>query len=447
MHVVVVGLSHRTAPVELREKAALPDRVARAMVRELVGHGAVAEAVALSTCNRTEVYASTPDPTEAERVIVDTLMAHTRISKSELDCVRYQERDERAATQLFRVTSSLDSMVLGESEIQGQVRTAWERAMEEEATGPVLNQLFRQAVEVGKRVRTETSISRGPSSVPAVAVSIASQAFTDLDRRRVLVIGAGQMAEAVLTSLVEHGVGEVRVVNRTVSTARRLASRVGGVGVGFDHLNQELEAADIVISSTDAPHIILDRHAVQTALGGQHGRRMLIVDISVPRDVAADVTTVDGVELRDIDDLERVVEENLNGRRQEAMLGDRIVADAVTGFGDWRLALAATPSIRALRDWAEEVRRDEMDRVLGAAEALSPEERERMEAFSRSLVNKLLHEPTVRARRSAGQADGMRHLESLRHLFGLEAAAAPPQGETVAAGRGMNGVNGVQPSS
>jgi glutamyl-tRNA reductase len=427
MHVVVVGLSHKTAPVEMREKAALSDRATRALVRSLMQHEEIIEAVALSTCNRTEIYAASPDPVGAEEVLVAALVERTSISRSELDCARYQERDDRAATQLFRVASSLDSMVIGESEIQGQVLSAWELAMEEGAAGPVMNQLFRQAIEVGKRVRTNTRISHGPSSVPAVAVGIASRAFPDLDRRRVLVIGAGQMAEAVLTSLVAEGVGEVRVVNRTVTTARVLASRFGGTGVGFDGLEEELRQADIVISSTDAPHTILDRRVLEGALDAQDGRRMMIVDISVPRDVEADVARIPGVELHDIDDLERVVEANLNGRRQEALLGERIVVEAVAGFVDWRVGLAAAPAIRDLREWAEEVRREEVRRLSGSWDSLSETDRERIEALTRALVNKLLHEPTIRARAALGQADGMRHIESLRHLFGLEAQAEPGQ--------------------
>jgi glutamyl-tRNA reductase len=423
MHVIVVGLSHKTAPVEMREKAALSDRSTRQLVRGLIRREEIVEAVALSTCNRTEIYAAAKDPVAAEDALVEALVERTRISRSELDCARYQERDDRAATQLFRVASSLDSMVLGESEIQGQVLAAWELAMEEGASGPVMNQLFRQAIEVGKRVRTSTRIGHGPSSVPAVAVGIATRAFTDLADRRVLVIGAGQMAEAVLTSLVDQGLGEVRVVNRTVSTARVLASRFGGEGFGFDRLPDELKLADIVISSTDAPHTILDRAVLEGALGDQDGRRMMIVDISVPRDVDADVARIPGVELHDIDDLERVVEANLNGRRQEALLGEHLVVEAVAGFCDWRAGLAAAPAIRDLREWAERVRQDEVGRLAGSWDSLSDADRERVEALTRALVNKLLHEPTVRARAALGQADGMRHIESLRHLFGLEAPA------------------------
>lgn len=423
MHVTVVGLSHKTAPVEQREKAALTDREGRDLLRFLAASGVVDEAAALSTCNRTELYAVSDDPAAADEVLVEALLAHTRITRAELDCARYTHRDDRAAGQLFRVTSSLDSMVVGESEIQGQVRSAWEVAVEEGTVGPVLNQLFRRAIEVGKRVRTETRISSGPSSVPSVAVGVASNAFRDLESRRVLVIGAGKMAEGTTVSLVEQGVADVVVVNRTVSTARQLAARVGGRGVGFDRLAEELERADIVISSTDAPHSILDRPRLEPVLSRRGPRPMVVIDISVPRDVDPGVAELPGVVLHDIDDLERVVEANMDGRRREALDGERLVRVAVESFAEWRSSLAAAPAIRSLRDQAEAIRLAELARIEGSWDSLSPADRERLEALTKAIVNKLLHEPTVRARAAARESEGLRHLESLRHLFGLGHAA------------------------
>lgn len=420
MHVTVVGLSHKTAPVEQREKAALSDREARDLLRWITESPAVAEAAALSTCNRTEIYAVTGDLAAAEDVLVQGILRHSRIAPAELDCARYTHRDDRATGQLFRVASSLDSMVVGESEIQGQVRTAWERAVEEGTVGPVLNQLFRRAIETGKRVRSETRITSGPSSVSTVAVNVACQAFQDLPRRRVLVIGAGKMAEGTMVSLVDQGVGDVVVVNRTVSTARQLAARVGGRGVGFDRLGEELERADIVISSTNAPHAVLDRPRLEAVLARRGPRPMVIIDISVPRDVDPAIAELPGVVLHDIDDLERVVEANMNGRRIEAMKGEHMVRAAVDAFADWRSGLAAAPAIRSLRDRAEEIRQGELARVEGAWDTLSDADRERLEALTKAIVNKLLHEPTVRARAAARESEGLRHLESLQHLFGLE---------------------------
>ena len=425
MNLLVIGLSHKTAPVEQREKASLSENEARALLRDLLAAGAVSEAVALFTCNRTEVYAAAPDALAAEDAVAAAIVTHSRISRDELACARYVLRDERAAAQLFRVASSLDSMVVGESEIQGQVRAAWELGTEEGATGPILNQLFRQALEVGKSVRSRTHIGAGSSSVPAVALDLAEDVLSDLPGRKVLVIGAGRMAEATATALVQHGVHEVVVANRTVSTARELAGRFGGRGVGFDRLSEELHGADIVISSTDAPHPILRAQELGPAMADRAARPMVIVDISVPRDVEAAVADIPGVALFDIDDLERVVEANLNGRRREAERGEGYVIGAVQGFSAWRRGLTATPAITSLRERAEAIRQGELDRLDGQWDDLSEADRRRVEALTKGIVNKLLHEPTVRVRAAAedGDGDALRHLESLRHLFGLEAPA------------------------
>ncbi|MGD9696456.1 MAG: glutamyl-tRNA reductase [Thermoleophilia bacterium] len=424
MTILVLGLSHKTAPVAQREKAALTESETRQLLRDLAGDAAISEAVAISTCNRTEVYAVSDDAAGAEDAVTRALVSRTHITPDELACARYLLRDERAAGQLFRVTSSLDSMVIGESEIQAQVRGAWQIAREEGAAGTRLNHLFRQALETGKRVRTHTRIGTGSASVSAVAVDLCEQVLDDLPGRRVLVIGAGRMAEATATALVSHGVREVVVANRTVGTARELAGRVGGRGVGFDTLAEQLAAADIVISSTDAPHPILRHADLVPAMAARPGRPMVIVDIAVPRDVEASVCEIDGVALFDIDDLERVVQINLNGRRQEAIRGERLVIEAVDDFAAWSRGLAATPAITRLHARAEEIRLAELARIEAGWEDLSDEDRERLEILTRGIVQKLLHEPTVRVREAAEEGDALRHLDSLRHLFGLEAPAA-----------------------
>jgi glutamyl-tRNA reductase len=407
VNLLVFGLSHKTAPVEQREKAALSEGATRQMLRDLMRGGAVTEAVALSTCNRTEVYVATPDPLAAEDVVADALVAHTKIAGDELACARYVLRDDRAAAQLFRVASSLDSMVVGESEIQGQVRAAWDLGSEE-----------------GTSIRSNTRIGTGSSSVPAVALDLAEDVLADLPGRRVLVIGAGRMAEATTLALMQHGVRDVVVANRTVGTARELAERFGGRGVGFDRLAAELHGADIVISSTDAPHPILGCREIGPVMNDRTDRPMVVVDISVPRDVDADVADLPGVALFDIDDLERVVEANLNGRRLEAERGEGFVIGAVQGYSAWRRGLSASPAIASLRQRAEAIRQAELARLEGQWEGLSDADRQRLEALTKGIVNKLLHEPTVRVKAAAegGDNEAQRHLDSLRHLFGLEAS-------------------------
>jgi glutamyl-tRNA reductase len=419
MGLIVVGLSHKTARVEQREKAALAEPAARALLRDLRAGGAAEEAVALSTCNRTELYAVADDLPRAEQALCEALVAHTLISRPELECARYGHRDERVAAHLFRVVSSLDSMVLGESEIQAQVREAFELAAEEEAVGPQLDHLFRHGLEVGKRVRHETRIGMGPTSVSAVAVQLARQAASDLPGSRVLLIGAGQVAEAAARSLCEQGACTVVVANRTVGTARALAERFGGVGVGFDLLGRELAAADVVISSTEAPHAILRREDVAQALAGRPDRPMVLIDIAVPRDLDPAIAGLPGAALHDIDDLERVVEANLNGRVLEAERAEKLVAAELRRFVEWRRGLAVTPTISSLRARAEEIRSGELGKLAGQWESLSERDRERIEALTKAIVNKLLHEPTVRAREAAMTGEGLRELETLRTLFGL----------------------------
>jgi glutamyl-tRNA reductase len=421
VHLVCIGLSHKTAPVEQREKAALSEHASRSVLRALVGARDVSEAVALSTCNRTEIYAVGDDLSLAEDAMVRAVVDHTSISRGEIDCARYLHLEDRAAGHLFRVASSLDSMVLGESEIQAQVKSAWTLAQEEETSGVVLNRLFRQAVEAGKRVRHETRISEGPTSVASVAVQLAREAFGDLPRRRALLVGAGQVGEATARNLMISGLKELTVANRTVSTARTVADEVGGRGVGFDRIASELENADIVISSTDAPHPILFHDDIARVMAGRPTRPLILIDIAVPRDLDPRIGEVKGAVLYDIDDLERVVEASISERTREAEKAESIIGSETRRFGEWRHGLAVAPTITSLRERAETIRRTEMARIEGQLDSLSAEDLERVEALTKAIVSKLLHEPTVRARAAAQSGEGMAQVEVLRHLFDLPA--------------------------
>jgi glutamyl-tRNA reductase len=419
MHLVCVGLSHKTAPVEQREKAALSESSCRALLRSLYGVPGVGEVVALSTCNRTEVYAVAEELGASEEAMVRAIVEHTAISRGELDCARYLHLEERAAAHLFRVAAGLDSMILGESEIQGQVRGAWDLAREEETVGVVLNRLFRHAVEAGKRVRHETRISEGPTSVAAVAVQLAREAFGDLPGRRALLIGAGRIGEATAAALMSLGLRELTVANRTVTTARSVAEKVGGRGVGFDRMGAALEGADIVISSTDAPHPILGYRDIERVMSLRPTHPMVLIDIAVPRDLDPRIGEIKGAVLYDIDDLERVIEASIDERLREAQRAEGIVAGEVRRFAEWRHGLAVAPTIRSLRERAEEIRRREVARVSRQWESLSDADRERVEALTKAIVGKLLHEPTVRVRAAAQNGDGLAHLEVLRDLFDL----------------------------
>jgi glutamyl-tRNA reductase len=423
---LAVGLSHKTAPIEDREKAALDDRLARPVLRALGGHPAVGEAVVLSTCNRTELYAVVQDPGAGETALRGALREHTRIDTGRLECALYTLHEEKVAAHLFRVASGLDSMVVGESEIQGQVRAAAELAAEERLLGPLLAGIYRHALATGKRIRRETRIGAGTISVSSVAVELARQALGDLDGSRAVLIGAGQTAEATARALLAGGLPQLVVANRTVSTARALAAHFDGRGVGFDSLHAELRAADIVISSTDAPHRILRRADIERVMASRRGRRLVIIDIAVPRDVEAATESLPDVTLYDIDDLEQVAEANLNGRHREAERAGGIIREELSHFRKWHRAAATAPAVRALWARAEAIRQSELAEIEQRSGSLSPEARRQLDAVTRSLVKKLFHEPTLRLRALDNRDDGLRHLESLRYLFGLAEAQVGP---------------------
>jgi glutamyl-tRNA reductase len=308
-------------------------------------------------------------------------------------------------------------MVLGESEVQGQVKAAASLASEEGSLGSLLEGLFRQAIAAGARLRRETRISDGPMSVSSVAVDIARRAFPDLASRRVLLVGAGRMAESTGAALRRRGVSDLVVINRTLSAARALAASLGGRAAELGALAEELPAADMVVCSTDAPHPIVRHADVEAAMAKRAERPLVLLDLAVPRDVEPEVASLSGAILYDIDDLDRTSKERLEGRRRELARAEAIVADELTRFRTWRNGLAVAPTVEALYTRAEELRRAELAR---ACRGLAPDQRAALDSFSRSLVNKLLHEPALRLR-----ADGsLRHAEALRQLFGLEPDSA-----------------------
>jgi glutamyl-tRNA reductase len=333
---LILGLSHRTAGVEQREKASLSEPAVRAVLGALRRHPAIAESAAVSTCNRTELLAVVADPARDEATLTRALVEYSRISADELTEARYVHRERSAARHLFRVAASLDSMVLGESEIQGQVRAARELARQEGSLGPVLERAFAQALLTGKRVRSQTHVAAGAVSVSSVAVDLARTALGDLRGRRALLVGAGPAAEATARALLGRGLAEVVVANRTPAAASRLAARFGGRAAGLEALADDVAAVDVVISSTNAARTILDADGLTRALDRERRRPLVLIDIAVPRDVDPRVAELPGVRLHNIDDLRRVAETNLNGRRREAARAETIVAAEVRRFMAWR---------------------------------------------------------------------------------------------------------------
>ena len=410
MRLVLVGISHHRAPVELREQVALDSAAASALAAELAGDGA--EAVCLSTCNRTEIYLAHPDALVAEERAEAALVA---LSDADVKPALYRLRDWAAALHVFRVAGGLDSLVPGEGEILGQVRAAYEAG----STGPLLDKLFRQALHAGRKVRAETAIGESPSSVPAAAAALAQQVFGELDGRRVLVVGAGKVGEQAARNLASRGAAIALVANRTPEPAEELARRFGAEAVPLERVALELERVDVLVASTSAPGIVLRRDAVAAALKPRRGRPLLLVDLAVPRDIDSAVHELDGVFLYDIDDLEAVVAESLSGRRREAARAEAIVAEEAERFRAWHASLDVVPAIASLRARAEEIRAGELARVEGRLSHLPESERKAIEALTAQIVSKLLHLPTIRMKEAAVTADGVLYADAVRHLFGL----------------------------
>jgi glutamyl-tRNA reductase len=405
MSVVLVGISHHQAPVELRERAALDSERAAELASRLAGGRA--EAVCLSTCNRTELYLADESGEEAERKAEAALLA----LEEELGPALYRLRDEAAALHLFRVAAGLDSMVPGEGEILGQVRSAYEGG----ATGPILDRLFRDALHAGKKARTETAIGESPASVSSAAAALAEQVFGDLSGRRVLVVGAGEAGELAIKSLVARGAKIAFVANRTRTHAEDLTRRFGGEPLGLDGVASQLEHVDVVLASTSARDWLLTRGDVERTLHARRGRPLFLIDLAVPRDLDPSIHELDGCYVYDIDDLQAVVAETLAGRRREAERAEGIVASEADRFHQWLASLDVVPAIASLRAHAEEIKTAELERAK-----LSGAERRAAESVTAAVLNKLLHLPTIRMKQAAAAADGVIYADAVRHLFGLE---------------------------
>jgi len=409
-------MSHRSAPVEVRERVAFPPCAGRSFLRCLKDEGVVSEAVLLSTCNRTEVYAVVDDE-DARGRMLDLLAEDRGVERASLDEDTYWLTDAEAVRHLYRVASSLDSMVVGEGQILGQVREAYRAATEEQCAGQILNRLFHTSLRVGKKVRSETGIGDSSLSVPRVAVKLAEEVFGTLSERRALVLGAGDMSELVVKHLRDKGVADLLIANRTPERARLLARRVGGRAVPFDALAAELPEVDVVVSSTGSGEWVVQSETVAGALA-LRSEPLFIIDIAVPRDVDPVVQTLGSVYLYDIDDLQAVVERNAEGRQDAAEEGEAMISPAVLEFTGWLSTLHVVPLIQELRDGAEQIRRHELARALSRME-LSPEEAASVERMSHSLVNKLLHGPIQEIKARAGSP--LESSEVRRRLMALDA--------------------------
>ncbi len=426
---LALGVSHKTAPLDLRERLSLTEGRAAGAVRELTGVAGIHEAAAISTCNRTELYLVVSDPVEAESTALGVLTRQAEIRPTELLGHLYSLRSGDAVSHLFRVTAGLDSMILGEAEIQGQVKRAYELALVEGGTGPILNRLFRGALAAGGRARDETGISEKNVSIPSVAVELARHTLGDLAERRVLVIGAGETAELLARALVARGVTTVFVANRHYDRAIGLAQRFDGNAVRFEELPEQLERADIVVSATNSPHHIVERDELEKVMASRGGRPLLLVDIAVPRDIEPACREVTGVSLHDIDDVQQIVERNASGREAEARRAERILDAEQDRFERWLASLEVVPTIAALRERADEIVRRVLAENEGRWESLGEADQERLTAMAKAIASRLLHDPTLRMKRSAGSDEAYLYVSALRELFGLD-VETEPEGES-----------------
>ena len=421
MALALVGLSHRTAPVEVRERLAFPGGEAQLVLDSLQESG-VDEVVLLATCNRTEFYVHLDSDEVLDKV--EFVLAESAGSlPSPLQRYLYRCTGDEVALHLFRVTAGLDSMVLGEAEVQGQVRAAYRRSAEAEPTrtDAVLNRLFQTALSVGGRVRSETSLGEGTVSVASVAVELARKIFGDLGGRQVLVLGAGDTSERVVAALGREGVEGVIVASRTYDRAIDLAGRLNGRAVRLEEITRSLAECDIVLTSTSAPHPLITRGTIAEAYPEGLSRALLMVDIAIPRDVEPEVGALPGVFLYNVDDLQKMLDETLDRRRTAAVDAEALVLSEAQAFSAWQRSLAAVPAIRGLRERGERIRASEVERLLQRFPHLGEADHEAIEAFSRRLLNQLLHEPTVRLREAAEEGRVEEMVDAVRFLSGQDA--------------------------
>ncbi len=416
---VVTGISHKTASLDLRERLALDEQNALRVAQELLESGVACEAVSLSTCNRTELYTYAHDSLAARHACVGALARHAGVADADLESSLYSYSGDGAISHLFRVTSSLDSMVVGEAQIVAQMKAAYQLACEGGCTSVVFNRLFRHALEVGKRVRTETSIGERPVSVSSAAVELALQVFGKLKDHTVLIVGAGETSELTATHLKAHGVARILVTNRTLETSEKLAHNVGGIAVPWPDLEQHLAAADIVVSSTAAPHYVITRDTVERALKHRRKRPIFFIDIAVPRDLDPEINRIRNAYLYDIDDLQHVVEHNRHERERDAQHAERIVGEELHNVDDWLRSLEVVPTIATLREAVESIRRSELERLGSKLSSLTDEQRAQVEMLTTSIVNKILHMPTVKMKEAAGGDSCYLYVDAVRTLFDL----------------------------
>ena len=419
-HIYIVGASHHTAALDFREKLAFSETQILQAFPLLRDQYHFQEAVILSTCNRVEIYAAT-HTTDGYASLSNFLSVYHHIDSHTLKKFIYTHQDASAVRHLFDVSTSLDSMVVGEPQILGQVKEAYDSALAAGASGQTLNRLFAKAISVGKRVRTETNIASGAVSIGYAAVELAKRIFQSLEKKTVAIVGAGEMSELTAQHLVENGASQVIVANRTYERAVKIAEKFDGIPLAYDANLNFLVDADIVISSTDAPQYLIQRKPLAEVMKKRKHRHMFLIDIAVPRDIDPEVSKIENAFLYNIDDLDAVVVSNIKDRQREAEIAGRIVEEEANGFYSQLQLLKVTPTIKALNQQFQGVVERELQACFKKAE-LSPEQRVLVQSMTQAIVKKLLHQPTKSLRQKTNDVDGehVQYVRALQELFALE---------------------------
>jgi len=417
--IVLLGVNHKTTPLEIREKLALSDGYEDPL-RALGSLEGPKEYYLLSTCNRVEVLYTTENPGETKNQVLDLLFSNA-VSKSDLDRFVYHYEDEEAVQHLLKVASSLDSMIVGEAQILGQLKEAYRYASNQKTSGLILNKLLHKSFFVAKRVRTETRIGANAVSISYAAVELARKIFGQLDNKTVMLVGAGEMAELAAEHLVGQGVANVVVANRTLERAVKLARRYNGQAVSLDELIDQLEHVDIIISSTGATGTILNKDDVKPVMRERRNKPLFFIDIAVPRDLDPNINDLDNVYLYDIDDLNNVVEMNKTERDLEAVKAERIVAEETLKFSHWLDGMEVNPTIVDLRKMADEICRGELDKTVGQLHNITPKEQKSIEIMASAIISKMLHNPLQYLKSDNSQCvDRRERINTVRDLFQLD---------------------------
>jgi glutamyl-tRNA reductase len=419
MELLVIGLNHKTAPIEIRERLAFQEGEIGKALSQAKSLPSLKEAMILSTCNRVEIYAAARETEKAILDLKNFLSQYHDLSLEEFEGNLYSFIGEEAVRHIFRVASSLDSMVVGEPQILGQIKSAYNLAVESKASGVILHRLLHRAFHVAKRVRTETRIGNSAISVSFVAVELAKKIFGTLEKKSVLLIGAGEMCELAARHLVSGGIEKVLVTNRTFERAVALAQEFKGEPIPFEEMVQGLRRVDIVISATDSPQYLLRHEQMAKVIKDRKQKPIFFIDIADPRDIEPKVGDIENVYLYNIDDLQKVANENIKDREKEAQRAETIVQDEVVKFVRWYQSLEVTPTIIALRKKFEEIRSKELEKMFSLYPHLSENERQSLEALTSAIVNKILHDPLTRLKQKDEEAMADFYLDAIRNLFQL----------------------------